>query len=141
MKKLITLAMLIISINCFAQVNVEIGANNNGVRMGIGFVQEETGAGLSLTHNAPMISTEKANVTTLSALYEWRNEIGFNITGLIGVALHSYNDAGKYLGNSNKTTLSYGIELGKDWHKGRLFVSCAYSGLIYVGGGMKIRFK
>lgn len=141
MKRLITAAMLLIGINCFAQPNVEIGVNNEGVRLGIGFVQEETGAGLSLTHNTPLVSNEKACVTTLSALYEWRSERGFNATGLIGGAFHNYNDAGKYLGDANKTTLSYGIELGKDWHMGRLFISGAYSGLVYVGGGMKIRFK
>jgi len=141
MKKLLAAAMLLIWVDCFSQANILIGVNNEGLRLGAGFVQEETGAGIALHHNFPLISSEKPNVTVLSALYEWRNEGGWNVTGLIGGAFHSYTNAGKYLGYNNKTTLSYGIEIGKDWHMGRLFISSSYSGVLYIGGGMKVMFK
>ncbi len=142
MRKIILAGMLLIcTMASTAQFNVEMGANNHGARFGAAYVNEETGMGLAVNYNFPIISAIKPNTLVVAGLYEHLIDDHWNATILVGGAMNNYTDVGKQFGNHNKITGSVGLELGWDQHMGRAFISAAHSGVLYIGGGMKIRFK
>lgn len=135
------LLLLFISASSQAQVFTEIGLSNNGIQLGAGVVEGKLGI-MGKYHN-PIVSAEKAAVSYLGALYQhsFSDKDAFTITATAGVASYNYTDGGKMLGYKNSIGWGAGIEGGKDWHMGRLFVSGYWMNRVYIGAGMKVFFR
>ena len=134
---LLLTAAIILSIKAKAQPFVQIGVTNNGAKYGAGYIGE--GIGVVGSFSFPLTSSEIPQSLTAQLLYQIGDEK--NITFLAGVSSNKYTESGKYQGYKNSYKPALGIELGRDWHIGRLFVSGSWNGIVNVGGGMKVIFK
>lgn len=136
MKYLLTVVLIITSYTIFAQPNMVVSYSNKGVSFGAGYVSEN-GIAFNAAILGAIINSELPFMVSGSAGYEAM--IGsVSITPFVGLSKHYYSDAGKSLGHTNKLEPIYTVEIGKDLHKGRIFLLGSYSGRTYYGAGMKI---
>lgn len=134
------LLLLLLSTAAHAQPNLEISFNNHGGRIGGGYVEPSTGITLQAVNNFPIVRYDKPNTTLVLGGYE--HILGeFNLTALAGAAFNAYTSMGKYAGFKNSTRAAGSVEFGWDKHMGRLFAYGSYTGNIYIGFGMKVRFE
>lgn len=140
-KKVMLLFMLILSLNVSAQyagvtvlnkgIGVNVGAFSNKVSMEIGLV-------------FPIMALQNPNVYSLRGGYEIDFGDNFNFTPVVGAALlkirtWTFNDA-VIVYKAIKPI--YGVELGKDAHIGRGFITATFVGKsAYYGLGMKVFFN
>lgn len=120
-------------------------SNGTGVRLGyLNDVQ------ISLGYQTPLLSAENANIADLSVgkriLLTNNDEDNFSVTPTVGVGFISYKDFTKYdqggeIESVKKVVPVYGLELGKDWYIGRLFIHANYANKFYYGIGIRAFFK
>lgn len=135
------LLLLLISAVAHAQPNLEISFNNHGGRIGGGYVEPSTGITLQAVHNFPIVRYDKPHTTMVFGGYEHILGNGFTVTGLAGAAFNAYTTMGKDAGYKNSTMAAGSVEFAWDKHMGRLFAYGSYTGNIYIGFGMKVRFE
>ena len=146
MKKLLLMMCILITVNTYSQPFVSFEGTTKGFGMTIG-TQTKEGIQLAAGYN---VSITKADVPDLffgnvgyNILLTQNDEDNFTLTPTVGAAHSTVKVFDK---NDNYTTVKgikpiFGLELGKDWNMGRLFVSANYCQKFYYGIGIKAFFK
>ena len=124
---------------------VGIGGGNKGVTFNAGILAD--GIQIEASYRTPFLSNEKPTVMSLTIgreiLLSNYEEDNFSVTPFIGGASLKYKDFSEYnyppykIISISEIKPMYGIELGKDWHVGRLFVSANHCGSISYTVGIK----
>lgn len=133
---------ILITVNTYSQPFASFEGTTKGFGMTIG-TQTMDGIQLAIGYNVSII---KADVPDLffgnvgyNILLTRHDQDNFSLTPTIGAA-HStvkvFDVKDNYITVKGIKPI-YGLELGKDWHMGRLFVSANYCGIAYYGIGIK----
>ena len=146
MKKLLLMVCILITVNTYSQPFASFEGTTNGFAMTVG-VQTIDGIQISAGYNKPLSSSEKPTLFYGNAGYNIflsnYDEDNFTLTPTIGAAQSSVK---VFDVNDNSTTIKdikpiYGLELGKDWNMGRLFISANKCIKMFYGIGIKAFFK
>ena len=133
---------ILITVNTYSQPFASFEGTTKGFAMTVGY-QNDEGIHMAAGYN---VSITKANSADLfygnvgyNILLTQHDENNFSLTPTIGAA-HSIVQV--FDAKDNFTTVKgikpiFGLELGKDWHMGRLFLSANYCGKAYYGIGIK----
>lgn len=133
---------ILITVNTYSQPFASFEGTTKGFAMTIG-VQTPEGIQIAGGYN---VSITKADVPDLfygnvgyNILLTRNDEDNFSLTPTIGAA---HSSVQVFDAKDNSTTVKgikpiFGLELGKDWNMGRLFVSANYCGRAYYGIGIK----
>lgn len=163
MKKLLMIALCAsLSVTTNAQPFVQMGIGNT-VHAGVGILA--SGIEVTAAYQFPFSNTLKPSVASLSAgkqfLLSDYDENNFSFVASIGVAYLSRKDFSQYdnevyhtqslseteaeYSYSNKITAIkaiYGLEFGKHWNQGRLYINTQCSdGRLMIGAGMRYYFE
>jgi hypothetical protein len=146
MKKTITIAILILSINCIAQtspfIGISIHSKGHSLQVGAKFKDVVAIAGYS----KPL--TSAVNPTLAFATIGYELNLGnretdiFALTVSSGVSSYSYleiNEGHEDIDRKGIAPIA-SVELSKDYYKGRLFVTANYCLSFFAGAGFKIFF-
>ncbi|MBC7889885.1 MAG: hypothetical protein H7Z13_18575 [Ferruginibacter sp.] len=153
----ILISMLFLSMGSIAQPFLGVKMNNSGGGLQAGYQAQFDRENLSISGNsilftvgmnASFLNAEKPKTYYLTAgyVYAFADKDAFTITANAGPAIHRYKDFSEYdnieKGQGTITavqdlSMMYNIEIGKDWHIGRLFINATYSKKILFGVGLK----
>ena len=134
-------AILILSLNAFAQIKpfVGVSAHSKGYSLQVGAKAENKVA--LIGYSKPLTSAVNPTLFFGKVGYEFNltpeREDGYNLTPLVGISHYTYEDLIKEQTIKGIAPI-YSLELGKDFFNGRLFTNINYSKVFYFGGGLKI---
>ena len=128
--------LLIVSMTGYSQGYVSIGGTNAGIQVGVGILANNLD--IQLKYQLPLISLEIPKILSFNVGYRIllsSNEIdNFSITPSVGYAYLRSKDFSLY--NTSPTLDKilvieefkpmYNVEIGKDWHMGRLSFTYTY---------------
>ena len=136
MKKLLLMVCILITVNIQAQTFASFEGTTKGFGMTVGF-QSEEGLQIAAGYNVSIINALNADLFYGNAGYNFLlsnyDENNFSLTPTIGIAYSSVKVETNKIDLQTVTGIKpiYGLELGKDWYMGRLFVSANYCGKAY----------
>ena len=143
MKQILLMVCILITVNTYSQPFASFEGTTKGFVMTVGF-QSPEGIQIAAGYN---VSITKANVPDLfygnvgyNILLTQNDEDNFSLTPTIGAAhssVQTFTIDDKYISTVKGIKPIYGLEFGKDWHMGKLFVSANYCGRAYYGIGIK----
>ena len=141
MKKLITIAILILSFNAISQTNPFVGISVNNMGFSLqGGVRVKNAVGL-IGYSKPLTSAVNPTLFFGKIGYEFNLtpilKDGFNLTPLVGISSYTFDDVIKEQTVKGIAPI-YSLELGKDFFNGRIFVTGNYCRIFFAGGGFKI---
>lgn len=139
MKIFIVSILLLLSLNSFSQMFIEMGlTTNNAVQLGGGF-RLKNGVNIGLTYNKPFFKEYEVKrvVFSLGGEIPFSDENPFYIMPTVGLNYWQQKSFDK-IGKVNKGVLPlYGFVFGKQWYRGSLFIGGYFSGGLYFGTGIK----
>lgn len=141
MKSLITIAILILSLNVVAQTNTFVGISLHSIGYSLqGGVKVGSGVAL-IGYSKPLTSAVNPTLFFGKIGYEFnltpKIEDGFNLTPLVGISSYAFDDVIKEQTVKGIAPI-YSLELGKDFFNGRIFLTGNYCRIFFAGGGFKI---
>ena len=137
---------ILITINTYSQPFASFEGTTKGVAMTLGY-QSYSGLQIAGGYNVSLTNARNADLFYGNVGYNYilgdKEEDNFSLTPTIGIA---HSSVQVFDVNDVPTTIIsvrpiYGLEFGKDWHIGRLFVSANYCQKFYYGIGIKAFFK
>ena len=138
---------ILITVAAYAQPFVSFEGTTKGVAMTLGY-QSEEGLQVAGGYNVSVTNALSADLVYGNAGYNilltHNDEDNFTLTPTVGAA---YSTVKAYkVKNSDLVTVTaikplFGLELGKDWYMGRLFITANYCDRAYYGIGIKAFFK
>lgn len=148
----IIIALLLVSINLFAQPSIGMKLLSNGVGMDLGFLIDNK-VDVQLSTMGITGNNEKAKITTITAGYRVllsRNELNnYSVTPSIGYGLYRVKDYTDYNNDPEgkaavkQTNLNYpalNINIAKDIHKGQIYIQANYLKVLTYGVGFRVYF-
>ena len=146
---ILTLLVAVSTVALFAQPFLGLGITNKGANFQAGALVK--GFELTGAYRLPLTSNETAKIASLSIgkqiLLSHNEQDNYSITPSLGYANCRYQDFEAYnadpTGRTGITQVNefkpiYGIEIGKDSHLGRVYLSANYCGAAYFGAGIKM---
>lgn len=153
MKQLLFLVGLLTGTLSNAQPFLSFSTTTNGIGLLVGFLEPQSGIEIATGYNMPLLSATKPHLFIIQAgkriLLTQNEEDNFTLTPTIGYADYSLKDLSNYDGKSGKSNIDkvkaikamVGLELGKDWYLGRLFINANYCGTTFYGIGLRAFIK
>ncbi|CAN5376017.1 hypothetical protein BH11BAC3_BH11BAC3_19060 [soil metagenome] len=153
MKQLLLLACLLAATLIKAQPFLSFSTTTNGIGLSAGFLEPQSGIEIATGYNMPVLSATKPHLFIMQAgkriLLTQNEEDNFTITPTIGYANYTMKDLSNYYGKEATGTREkikqikaiVGLELGKDWYLGRLFINANYCGTAFYGLGIRAFIK
>lgn len=142
MKKLLLSVCILITINTYSQPFASFESTTKGFGINLGF-QSNEGVQVAGGFNVSITRADVADIyygsVGYNILLSHKDEDNFSITPTIGPAFYSKEvfDA-NYNGKTEKGFKPiFGLELGKDWYDGRLFILANRCDKFYYGIGIK----
>jgi hypothetical protein len=141
MKSLITIAILILSLNAVSQTNTFVGISLNSIGISLqGGIKVENAVAL-IGYSKPLTSAVNPTLFFGKIGYEFNLtpiiEDGFNLTPLVGISSYTFDDIIKEQTVKGISPI-YSLELSKDFFNGRIFITGNYCRIFFAGGGFKI---
>lgn len=137
---------ILITVNTYSQPFASFEGTTKGVAMTLGY-QSYSGLQIAGGYNVPFTNSTHATLVYANVGYNYildnEDQDNFSLTPTIGIA---HSSVQVFDTRDNPITIVsvrpiYGMEFGKDWHMGRLFVSANYCQKFYYGIGIKAFFK
>lgn len=153
MKQIFLVISVFTVISLKAQPYLSVTATTKGVGLSAGYLEKRSGIELNTGYHVPVIKADLPWIFNISLgtriLISHREKDNFNVTPSIGYAVYSIKDqsayeSGKETGANmrvRETRAIYGLELGKDLHLGRIYVSARYCDKAFWGIGMRAFIK
>ncbi|MEP7142546.1 MAG: hypothetical protein ABI707_06735 [Ferruginibacter sp.] len=153
MRQSFILIILLVSKSLQAQPFLSIKGTTEGAGTSIGYLESVSGIGITAGYNIPVLKTSLPAILYISMgkqfLLSHREKDNLSLTLSIGYAHYSVKDFSNYdkdyehgeIIQIKKVKPIYGLELGKDWYLGRLFLSADYCGGAIFGAGVKGYFR
>lgn len=153
MKKLLVSIGLFTVIAAKAQPFASFTTNTKNVGLSIGYLEEQSGIEVSTGYHVPVLRTDRPWIFDLSLgkriLLSQNEKDNFSITPSIGYAQYSIKDFSAYDNEKEGGDIKqikeirpvYKLELGKDWHLGRLYISANYCKSPFLGIGIRAFIK
>ena len=145
--------LLAIAITSLAQPFLSIAATSKGAGFSIGYLASQSGIELNAGYNVHPFTEDVPTLFNLSVgkhiLLSNKENNNFNLTPSIGYAAYSVKDLTEFYKDEaageiiqlKATKAIYSLELGKDWHLGRVYVNANYCDKAFFGIGMRAFIK
>ena len=136
-----------------AQPFLSISATTKGAGFSIGYLLEQPGIELNAGYNVDPVKEAVPAIFNLSVgkriLLSHKEKDNFSLTPSIGYAAYSVKDFTEFYKDEvsgeilqvNTVKPIYGLELGKDWHLGRVYINANYCNAPFFGVGLRAFIK
>lgn len=153
MKQLFLVMILFTVISLQAQPFLSVAATTKGEGLSIGYLEPHSGIELSTGYNVHLYREDVPAIFNLSlgkrTLLSHQDKDNFTITPSIGYAVYSVKDFTNFEKDEVHGEIIqirlirpiYGLELGKDWYLGRLYINANYCNKSFFGIGMRVFIK
>jgi len=152
MKHLFLMMSLFIAFSLKAQPFLSMTGTTKGVGFSIGFLDQQSGIEFSSGYHVPVLRADLPWLFNISVgkriLLSHKEEDNFTITPSIGYADYSVKDFSQYEEEGEHPIVKikeiraiYKIELGKDWHLGRVYITANYCKNVFWGVGLRAFIK
>lgn len=153
MKLLLCVMAFATAIASPAQPFLSIAATSKGAGFSIGYLASQSGIELNAGYNVHPTSEDVPALFNLSVgkrmLLSHQEKDNFSITPSIGYAAYSVKDFTEFYKDEMSGEILqvkavkpiYSLELGKDWHLGRVFVNANYCDKAFFGIGLRAFIK
>ncbi|MEO5889852.1 MAG: hypothetical protein ABIQ31_06335 [Ferruginibacter sp.] len=153
MKHLFLAFGILSAVSLQAQPFLSVAGTTKGAGFALGYLDSESGIEFNLGYNVPILRADRPRLLDFSVgkkfLLSHKDEDNISLTSSVGYALYSVKDFSAYeldkeygaIIQIKKIKAIFGLELGKDWYLGRLYVSGHYCGNPFLSIGMRAFLK